>query len=424
MDRLARPPRSRLGQRRGALALAVCGVTVAASPAGAAPPASVACVGDSITYGYAASSPSASYPSDLQRMFGAAVDVMNFGHSGATLLSVGDTPYQQQSEYTAARSFVAGAAAPVAVVIMLGTNDAKPQNWMAGGRASQLQDDATALIDHFAQLATHPTIYLGLPPRAFSNSYGIDGTVLHDQIEPILRDVAAAKGVALIDLYTPTAGHPELFSDGVHPTDAGYTLVAMIVHDALVAGGGAGGASGAGGGGGRPGSGGAGGSGGTGGGAASGGRSGGTGGLGSGGAGMGGLGSGGVGTGGLGSGGTGTGGLGSGGPGRLRVRRRRDGGPRVRGRRHGRRPRWERRHGRILLGGRAGDRRAPLRSGDGRSDVRRRGLRRRSGRVRVRARQRPAGPGAGVAAPRRARCSAAPPAAAPRRTVKLTRRRS
>jgi len=38
--------------------------------AAAAAPTHVACVGDSITYGYLASSPSASYPSDLQKMLG------------------------------------------------------------------------------------------------------------------------------------------------------------------------------------------------------------------------------------------------------------------------------------------------------------------------------------------------------------------
>ena len=312
--------------------------------AGAASPTHVACVGDSITYGYLASSPSASYPSDLQKMFGGAVSVMNFGHSSATMLSVGDLPYQNQSEYTAATSFVsgAGANAVVAVVIMLGTNDTKSYNWMSGGttRATQFQTDTAAMVDHFAKLATHPTVYLALPPRVYTNTYGIDGSILQNQIDPILRSVAASKGIATIDIDTPTAGHPELFSDGVHPTDAGYTLLAMIVHDALVAGGngtggtagggeggtssgGAGGASGGGGhGGGSSGSGGTA-TGGTGGGSGTGGaHTGGTssGGVGTGGVGTGGTGTGGVSTGGVSSGGTSTGGTSTGGIGTGGVR--------------------------------------------------------------------------------------------------------
>jgi MYXO-CTERM domain-containing protein len=278
----------------------------------------VACVGDSITYGYLASSPSASYPSDLQKMFGSGVSVMNFGHSGATMLSVGDLPYQNQSEYTAATSFVSGAGvnADVAVVIMLGTNDTKPQNWMSGGatRAAQFRTDTAAMVDHFAQLATHPTVYLALPPRIYTNTFGIDDSIMQNQIDPILRDVAAMKGLATIDVGAPTTGHPELFSDGVHPTDAGYMLVATSIHSGLLAApGGAGGAGGgpggaAGGGGGHGGA--AGGTGGAGGmAAATGGRSG------SGGAATGGGGSGGTSTGGSGSGGAATGGASTGGQG-------------------------------------------------------------------------------------------------------------
>ena len=90
-------------------------------------PTHVACVGDSITYGYMASSASASYPSVLQNLFGSSVKVMNYGHNGATMLSTGDLPYQTVTEYTAATTFVsgAGATAVVDVIIMLGTNDSK-----------------------------------------------------------------------------------------------------------------------------------------------------------------------------------------------------------------------------------------------------------------------------------------------------------
>jgi lysophospholipase L1-like esterase len=48
-------------------------------------PTHVACVGDSITAGAGASSPTMSYPSDLQGLFGASVQVKNFGHSGTTM---------------------------------------------------------------------------------------------------------------------------------------------------------------------------------------------------------------------------------------------------------------------------------------------------------------------------------------------------
>ena len=227
---------------RASLALSlVLGLSLCASQAAAQvrTPTHVACVGDSITYGYMASSASASYPSVLQKLFGSSVKVMNYGHNSATMLSVGDLPYQTLSEYTAATTFVSGAGttAVVDVIIMLGTNDSKSYNWMSGTstRAQQFVTDCGAMVDHFASLSTHPLVYLALPPRAFANTYGISGTIIHDQILPLIQQVAAAKGVPIIDVDTPTASHSELFPDGVHPNDTGYALVAQVMHDGLLA---------------------------------------------------------------------------------------------------------------------------------------------------------------------------------------------
>ena len=78
-------------------------------------------------------------------MFGSTVHVGNFGVNSATLLSTGDLPYKNQSQYTAATTFVsgAGANAVVDVIIMLGTNDSKSYNWMSGTstRAAQYVTD-------------------------------------------------------------------------------------------------------------------------------------------------------------------------------------------------------------------------------------------------------------------------------------------
>ena len=93
--------------------MSVAASALLASRAAAAPrmPTHVACVGDSLTSGFGASSSNAAYPAVLQTLFGASVQVQNFGHSGATMLSVGDLPYQNQVEYTNATSFVSGAGA-------------------------------------------------------------------------------------------------------------------------------------------------------------------------------------------------------------------------------------------------------------------------------------------------------------------------
>jgi len=239
---------ARCNRRLSGCALRLLSLAAAAlvpSQALAAPrvPTHVACVGDSITYGYLASNQATkSYPANLQMLFGASVQVKNFGHNGATLLSApfGDLPYEDQSEYAAATSFVsgAGASAVVDVILMLGTNDSKSYNWAPGGKPKndqQFLSDYRAMVQHFSALPPKPLVFLALPLATGTNPCcSIDGTVIHDEILPLIKQVAAEKNLPTIDLNTPTTGHPEYFRDGVHPTDEAYALVAKLMHAGLL----------------------------------------------------------------------------------------------------------------------------------------------------------------------------------------------
>ena len=219
-------------------------VALFAGSAQAAPrvPTHVACVGDSITSGNGASTPAKNYPSDLQGLFGASVQVKNFGHSGATMLSAGfgDLPYEAQTEYAGATSFVTGAgvSAVVDVVIMLGTNDSKPLNWTPAGKPKNDQQylkDYRAMVEHFLSLSPKPEVFLALPLATGANPCcTIDGTVIHDEVIPLIKQLAQEKQLPTIDLNTPTTNHNEYFGDGVHPNDAAYAIVAQIFHDGLL----------------------------------------------------------------------------------------------------------------------------------------------------------------------------------------------
>ncbi|MBQ0024637.1 MAG: hypothetical protein KBT00_02795, partial [Bacteroidales bacterium] len=51
----------------------------------AEPRVKVACIGDSVTYGYGLENrDNDSYPAQLQKLLGNGYDVRNFGHNGAT----------------------------------------------------------------------------------------------------------------------------------------------------------------------------------------------------------------------------------------------------------------------------------------------------------------------------------------------------
>lgn len=274
------------------LALSCVSLRVASAQAETRMPTHVACVGDSITAGSGATSTDKSYPSVLQGLFGSGVQVKNFGHSGATMLSApyGDMPYRDQSEYPAATSFVmgAGGGAIVDVIIMLGTNDSKPFNWAPSGKPKndqQFLTDYRAMVEHFLGLTPKPVVFLALPlATGTSPCCSIDGKVIHDEIIPLIKQLATEKHLPTIDLNTPTTGHPEYFGDGVHPNDATYAKVAQWMKDGLLqdlgasgtGGGGAGGNGGAAGSSGAAGSGGAGGGSSGAGGSATGGASGGT----------------------------------------------------------------------------------------------------------------------------------------------------
>ncbi|HVY26472.1 MAG TPA: GDSL-type esterase/lipase family protein [Polyangiaceae bacterium] len=204
-------------------------------------PTHIACVGDSITAGSGASDPSKNYVSQLQALVGNAVQVKNFGHSAATMLgpTYGDLPYVQQPEYAAATTFVsdAGANAVVSVIIILGANDSKPFNWEPQGKPKndqQYKTDYLAMVDHFLNLPTKPTVYVGLPLSTGNNPCcSIRGDVIHDQEIPLIKEVAMMKHVPIIDLNTDTANHPEYFGDGVHPNDGGYVVMANLVKKGL-----------------------------------------------------------------------------------------------------------------------------------------------------------------------------------------------
>jgi lysophospholipase L1-like esterase len=198
----------------------------AAAPA-AAPAAKikVACIGDSITFGHGAA-PAETYPAVLGTLLGSGYEVANFGRSGATLLKKGDRPYTQVEEYGRSDAF-----APDIVVIMLGTNDAKAQNW---AHQADFDADYKDLIAHYRGLPSHPKVYVGLVVFASQGTAGISAAVVQNEVVPRLKKIAEENRAPLIDANTPFASHREWLADGVHPTVAGYAALARIVADGLL----------------------------------------------------------------------------------------------------------------------------------------------------------------------------------------------
>lgn len=189
----------------------------------------VACVGNSVTYGYGLKDREHdAYPVRLQQMLGAEYDVRNFGHSGATLLTHGHNPYVKLPEYKAALDF-----RPDIVVIHLGLNDTDPRNWPIYG--DEFIADYHSLIQSFREVNPKARIWICLMTPIFHDHPRFDsGTRLwHEMIQQRIRQIAATTDVGLIDLYSPLHIHPNLFPDALHPDPKGAFIMAQTIYKSL-----------------------------------------------------------------------------------------------------------------------------------------------------------------------------------------------
>ena len=188
-------------------------------------PVKVACVGDSITYGDGVERTD-NYPSFLQKKLGGKYIVENFGVNGATLLENGDNPYVYTEKYLESKAF-----APNIVVIMLGTNDSKPQNWQY---KDEFADNYISLIDSYKSLASKPDIYVATSPYVSKDNYDISGSVVTGEIVPLQKEIAVNTGSGLIDINLITSGKTAWYTDGVHPNSSGYEKIAGEIADTVM----------------------------------------------------------------------------------------------------------------------------------------------------------------------------------------------
>jgi acyl-CoA thioesterase I len=200
-------------------ALVVCGLAATAQAK------LVACVGDSITYGSGIANPAVDgYPAQLQRMlrqYDPSWEVRNFGVSGATLLTKGDLPYVKQGAYSNAQ-----ACNPDVVIIKLGTNDSKPQNWQYKG---DYLPDYERMIDVFRSLPSKPQVWICKPVPALYVNFNIQPVIIHDEILPMIEQISKDKNVPIIDLYTALQNYGSLFPDGIHPNVQGAGIMAQTI---------------------------------------------------------------------------------------------------------------------------------------------------------------------------------------------------
>ncbi len=188
-------------------------------------PVKIACVGNSITQGPGRDNPD-SYPGQLQAMLGDAYQVTNFGVSGRTLLRKGDFPYWNEPQFQQVKDFGADI-----LVIMLGTNDSKPQNW---AHKTEFRQDYLDMIAEFKKtMPADGKVYVVIPVPVTKDAFGITAAVMDNELRLMLMDIADETNSELIDLYTPLMTRSDLFADGVHPNKEGLGIMAKNIARAI-----------------------------------------------------------------------------------------------------------------------------------------------------------------------------------------------
>jgi acyl-CoA thioesterase-1 len=189
----------------------------------------IAFMGNSIAYGGLVTNPATqSYPAQvgdlLETYYGDTCVIGNFSVSGRTLLKHGDFPLWNEAAFINALAFK-----PHIVVIALGTNDSKPQNWDEFG--DEFHDDYLSMIDTFRRVNPYADFFVTLPPPAFSSAWNIRDSVIVNGVIPVAEQVAAETGAWIIDFYSPLEDSAYLFPDGIHPAYDGSAVMAGIVVD-------------------------------------------------------------------------------------------------------------------------------------------------------------------------------------------------
>lgn len=185
----------------------------------------IAAIGDSNTYGAGVlllGRHRRSYPAQLGRILGERHQVLNYGVNRCTLQQEGDWPWDATPFADASLR-----ARPDVVLIMLGSNDARGDNWNAERYESELTDFVERYRAHGAE------VHLLTPPVAFANRGGVSARLIEEEVVPIVRRVADALGVDLIDVFDATARAITSHPDGIHLDARASLLVAETVADAL-----------------------------------------------------------------------------------------------------------------------------------------------------------------------------------------------
>ena len=180
----------------------------------------IACVGDSITWGFTiVNRRNNSYPALLQKRLGPDYEVRNFGYNDASARFDADTPYVKKGVYKESLDWN-----PDIVLLMLGTNDTKKRNW----DPDIFRKDYRRIVESYLKLPTKPRVILIAPIQIFQPLHipvlGLYSDTMENGVRPAIREMASEMELELIDLVNLFTDS-KFMKDGVHPQREGARML-------------------------------------------------------------------------------------------------------------------------------------------------------------------------------------------------------
>ena len=191
----------------------------------------VACIGDSLTRGAGVrGKKKLTWEYFLNEKLGERYNVINCGISGCTLQKEGDCPYVDSTLFPYTLDLKADI-----YLVMLGSNDTKPQNWNEENYRRQLKD----FLKGYMSLDNKPRVIAMIPVECYPEestgkvAFNINKDVIDNVLPKIIKETAEELDIETIDLLTPTINHEEWYADGVHPNGEGNRYLADFIFEHL-----------------------------------------------------------------------------------------------------------------------------------------------------------------------------------------------
>ena len=188
----------------------------------------IACVGDSITWGFTiVNRRKYSHPALLQHRLGADYEVRNFGYNDAAARFDADTPYVKKSVYQESLAWN-----PDVVLLMLGSNDTKKRNW----DPEIFRKDYKRIVESYLKLPSKPRVILIAPIQVFQPMripvLGLYTETMENGVRPAIREIAADMGLELVDLVSLFTDSKYML-DGVHPQREGAKMLEEAIYSRI-----------------------------------------------------------------------------------------------------------------------------------------------------------------------------------------------